>query len=72
MRNSYLELQDVCDVEEFSKKEKVLSAKNVKEEQGVYFKMNFNIKRAEDVWKKAIKLLNSDCPEKSCEWCDGR
>ncbi len=24
------------------------------------------------VWKKAINLLNSDCPTKSCEWCEGR
>ncbi len=35
-------------------------------------KMKINIKNAEDIFKKAIKLLNSDCPEKSCEWCDGR
>jgi hypothetical protein len=24
------------------------------------------------VWKNALKLLNSDCPTKCCEWCDGR
>jgi hypothetical protein len=35
-------------------------------------KMKVNIKMAEDVWKKAIKLLNSDCPTKSCEWCEGK
>lgn len=35
-------------------------------------KMKVNVKDAEKVWKKAIKLLNSDCPEKGCEWCDGR
>lgn len=23
-------------------------------------------------WKKALKLLNSDCPKDSCEWCEGR
>lgn len=24
------------------------------------------------MWSKAIKLLNSECPTKCCEWCDGR
>ncbi len=32
-------------------------------------KMTVNIKNAEDTWKKAIDLLNSECPEKGCEWC---
>jgi hypothetical protein len=27
---------------------------------------------AEKAWKKALKLLNSDCPSKCCEWCEGR
>lgn len=35
-------------------------------------KMNVDVKMAEKMWKKAIKLLNSDCPQKSCEWCDGK
>jgi len=35
-------------------------------------KMRINIKNAEYLWKEAIKLLNSDCPKKSCEWCEGR
>lgn len=35
-------------------------------------KMKINIKNAETIWKKAIKLLNSDCPTKSCEWCEGK
>ena len=35
-------------------------------------KMKVDVKMAENVWKKAIKLLNSDCPKDSCEWCDGR
>jgi len=35
-------------------------------------KMKVDVKMAEDMWKKAIKLLNSDCPTKSCEWCEGR
>lgn len=33
-------------------------------------KMKVDIKMAEDIWKKAIKLLNSDCPKKCCEWCE--
>ncbi len=35
-------------------------------------KMSVDVKSAEKTWKKALKLLNSDCPKKSCEWCDGR
>jgi len=39
-------------------------------------KMNVDVEMAEKVWKKAIKLLNSDCPVlakgRECEWCDGR
>jgi hypothetical protein len=33
-------------------------------------KMKVDVKKAEKVWKEAIKLLNGDCPKKSCEWCD--
>ncbi|MFH0711889.1 MAG: PD-(D/E)XK nuclease family protein [archaeon] len=35
-------------------------------------KMKVDVEVAEDEWKSAIKLLNSDCPTKSCEWCEGR
>ncbi|MDO8508934.1 MAG: PD-(D/E)XK nuclease family protein [Nanoarchaeota archaeon] len=35
-------------------------------------KMKINVKNAESIFKKAIKLLNSDCPKESCEWCDGK
>jgi hypothetical protein len=35
-------------------------------------KMKVDVKMAETTWKKAIKLLNSDCPSKSCGWCEGR
>jgi hypothetical protein len=35
-------------------------------------KMKVDIKMAEKAWKDALKLLNEDCPEKSCEWCEGR
>ena len=31
-------------------------------------KMKVDIKMAENMWKKALKLLNGDCPTKSCEW----
>jgi hypothetical protein len=33
-------------------------------------KMKVDVKKAEKVWKEAIKLLNGDCPKKTCEWCD--
>ncbi|MCH7568754.1 MAG: PD-(D/E)XK nuclease family protein [Nanoarchaeota archaeon] len=35
-------------------------------------KMKVDVKNAEKIFKKAIKLLNNECPEKSCEWCDGK
>ena len=35
-------------------------------------KMNVNVKNAENIFKRAIKLLNGDCPSKSCEWCEGK
>ena len=35
-------------------------------------KMKVDIKMAENMWKKALKLLNSKCPKKGCEWCEGR
>ena len=31
-----------------------------------------NIKNAEKIFKNAIKLLNSECPKGSCDWCEGR
>lgn len=33
-------------------------------------KMKVDVKMAEDAWKKALKLLEGDCPKKSCEWCE--
>ena len=33
-------------------------------------KMEINVENAENAWKKAIELLNSECPEKGCEWCE--
>ena len=33
-------------------------------------KMKIDIKNAEDLWKKALELLNSECPEKGCQWCE--
>jgi hypothetical protein len=35
-------------------------------------KMKVDVKNAEKIFKNAIELLNSDCPTKSCEWCEGR
>jgi len=35
-------------------------------------KMETDVQRAEKVWKGAIQILNSDCPEGSCEWCAGK
>ena len=33
-------------------------------------KMKVDVKMAEQIWEKAIKLLNSECPQKGCEWCE--
>lgn len=35
-------------------------------------KVKTSAEDGESLFKNAIKLLNSDCPTKSCEWCDGR
>jgi len=35
-------------------------------------KMKINVEDAEKIFKKAIRLLNEDCPQKTCEWCEGR
>ena len=35
-------------------------------------KMDVNIEMAEKTWKEALELLKGDCPDKSCEWCDGK
>lgn len=35
-------------------------------------KMKVNVKNAEKIWKDALKLLEGDCPNKSCQWCEGR
>ena len=34
-------------------------------------KMKVDVSNAEKVWKKAIKLLESECPDKKCVWCEG-
>lgn len=33
-------------------------------------KIKTDVENAEKLFKAAIKLLNSDCPEKRCEWCE--
>ena len=35
-------------------------------------KMKIDVKNAEKIFKKAIDLLNEECPVKTCEWCEGR
>ena len=35
-------------------------------------KMKVDVEMAEKAWKDALKLLNSDCPKDSCEWCEGK
>jgi hypothetical protein len=34
--------------------------------------MDIDIKNAESIFEKALKMLNEDCPSKSCEWCEGK
>jgi len=33
-------------------------------------KMKIDVKNAEKIFENAIKLLNSNCPTKTCEWCE--
>jgi len=33
-------------------------------------KMKVDVEKAEKAWKKAIELLNGECPQKGCEWCE--
>ena len=35
-------------------------------------KMKINVENAEKIFKKAIKLLEGECPKETCEWCEGR
>jgi len=35
-------------------------------------KMKIDVKRAEETFKKSIKLLNEECPKEECEWCEGK
>ena len=32
-------------------------------------KMKVDVESAEKVWKKALKMLNEECPGEGCEWC---
>jgi RecB family exonuclease len=34
-------------------------------------KMKVNVENAEKIWKKALELLNNECPQKGCQWCEG-
>jgi len=33
-------------------------------------KMNIDVKNAEKLFTEGINLLNDECPEKGCEWCE--
>jgi len=33
-------------------------------------KIKIDVKNAESLFKNAIKLLNNECPKKTCEWCE--
>ena len=33
-------------------------------------KMKINTEEAENLFRKAIKMLNSECPSEGCEWCE--
>lgn len=35
-------------------------------------KIKVDVKNAEAIFNKALKLLNSDCPKETCEWCEGK
>ena len=35
-------------------------------------KMKVDVESAEKVWKKALEMLEGDCPKEECEWCGGR
>ncbi len=36
----------------------------------VLARRDVDVKNAENLWKDALKLLNEECPEKGCEWCE--
>jgi hypothetical protein len=33
-------------------------------------RMKIDVDNAERIWKKALELLNSECPQKGCKWCE--
>jgi len=35
-------------------------------------KMKVDVDSAEKIWKRAVELLNGECPDKMCGWCEGR
>jgi hypothetical protein len=35
-------------------------------------RMKIDVKNAENIFNNAIKLLNEECPTKTCEWCEGK
>ena len=35
-------------------------------------KRKIDTNNAENIFQRAIKMLNDECPDKCCEWCDGK
>jgi hypothetical protein len=35
-------------------------------------KMKVDVKNAEDVWNRALNLLEGECPKETCDWCEGK
>jgi len=33
-------------------------------------KIKVDVENAEEIWKRALKLLNSECPSQGCQWCE--
>ncbi len=69
-KSTYYYVNDIINNSE--EKDFLLKIEKEFEEATIDVKMNIDTKQSGEVWKKAIKLLNSDCPNKSCEWCEGK
>lgn len=35
-------------------------------------KVDNDVKNAEKIFHEAVKILNGDCPDKECSWCEGK
>jgi len=68
LRKNNYETEDYAFLLFFYPKEVLDSGAIVFEKELV--KMHIDVKNAEKLFEKAIKLLNGDCPDNSCEWCE--